>query len=89
MYLIISLFPLLPLFICREGQLTHLFFPGRVGRGYGPDWTVAVSPSLRRQDLVPHLVGKVDKMLVEMVYMVPYGLILRESEAIWVIKVLI
>ena len=34
-------------FICREGQLTHLFFPGRVGRGYGPDWTLAVvSPAL-------------------------------------------
>ena len=35
-------------YICREGQLTHLFFPGRVGRGYGPDWTlVVVSPWLR------------------------------------------
>ena len=36
--------------ICREGQLMHLFFPGRVGRGYGPDWTLAVvvvSPALR------------------------------------------
>ena len=33
------------IYICREGQLTHLFFPGRVGRGYGPDWTlVVVSP---------------------------------------------
>ena len=31
--------------ICREGQLTHLFFPGRVGRGYGPDWTLVVSPA--------------------------------------------
>ena len=31
--------------ICRDGQLTHLFFPGRVGRGYGPGWTlVVVSP---------------------------------------------
>ena len=29
-------------YICREGQLTHLFFPGRVGRGYGPEWTLAV-----------------------------------------------
>ena len=34
------------IFICREGQLTHLFFPGRVGRGYGPGWTVAVLPAL-------------------------------------------
>ena len=34
-------------FICREGQLTHLFFPGRVGRGYGSEWTlVVVSPAL-------------------------------------------
>ena len=36
--------------ICREGQLTHLFFPGRVGRGYGSEWTlvvvVVVSPAL-------------------------------------------
>ena len=46
------------LHVCREGQLTHLFFPVRVGRGYGPGWTVAVvvSPSLRmsvvaRQDV--------------------------------------
>ena len=31
--------------VCREGQLTHLFFPGRVGRGYGPDWTLVVSPA--------------------------------------------
>ena len=44
-----------------------LFFPGRVGRGYGPDWTlVVVSPTLRRQDLVSRLVGKIDKILVEM-----------------------
>ena len=35
------------MYICREGQLTHLFFPGRVGRGYGPEWTlVVVSPAL-------------------------------------------
>ena len=35
--------------VCREGQLTHLFFPGRVGQGYGPDWTLVfvfvVSPA--------------------------------------------
>ena len=37
-------------YVCREGQLTHFFFPGRVGRGYGSDWTLAVvvvvSPAL-------------------------------------------
>ena len=35
--------------VCREGQLTHLFFPGCVGRGYGLEWTlvVVVSPWLR------------------------------------------
>ena len=45
----------------------HYFFSGRVGRGYGSDWTLAVvSPTLRRQDLVPHLVGKVGKILTEM-----------------------
>ena len=30
------------MFVCREGHPTHLFFPGRVGRGYGPEWTLAV-----------------------------------------------
>ena len=54
-------------YVCGEGQITHLFFPGRVGRGYGPDWTLAVvSPTPRRQDLVSRLVGKIDKILVEM-----------------------
>ncbi len=37
-----------------------------IGQGPGPDWTLVVSPSLRRQDLVPHLVGKIDKILSEM-----------------------
>ena len=32
--------------VCREGQLTHSFFPGRVGRGYGPDWTLVFVVSL-------------------------------------------
>ena len=47
-------------YICREGQLTHLFFPGRVGQGYGPDWTLAVSPDpcwivTRRYFIIKHL----------------------------------
>ena len=37
-----------------------------IGQGPGSDWTLVVSPSLRRQDLVPHLVGKIDKILTEM-----------------------
>ena len=63
--------------IAVRGLPHALFFPGRVGRWSGSDWAVAVvSPSLRRQDLVPQaprrqdlvprLVGKIDKKLVEM-----------------------
>ena len=37
-----------------------------IGQGPGSDWTLIVSPSLRRQDLVPHLVGKIAKILTEM-----------------------
>ena len=49
--------------VCREGQLTHLFFPGRVGRGYGPDWTLVfvvspapTGPPPRTKNRVSHLV---------------------------------
>ena len=39
----------------------HLFFPGRVGRGYGPGWTLVVSPAPKsnfseKKHWVSHLV---------------------------------
>ena len=34
--------------------LTHYFFLGVIGQGSGSDWALVVSPSLRRQNLVPH-----------------------------------
>ena len=65
------------MYICREGQLTHLFFPGRVGRGYGPHWTLVfvVSPA------PSWLVGWVLKYYTKWFPMPPYGLILFGSEA--------
>ena len=51
----------------QGGSAHALIFSWAIGRGYGPDWTLAVvSPTLRRQDLVSRLVGKIDKILVEM-----------------------
>ena len=39
-------------------MLTHLFFPGRVGRGYGPDWTLVVSPAQMIYNTYPKILYK-------------------------------
>ena len=57
-------------YIAVRDCLTHYFFLGVIGQGSGSDWTLVVSPSLRTQDLVPHLTRKIDKNLIEIG---PYG----------------